>query len=106
MKFSLSNLFLIVTVVAVALGWWCDHTRLRNTNARLNAEAAALFQEANNAGSTITALGFPNGELPPSRAYDFLPPQNRAEYRKTYGHRGKTGSGFMADNLISSLRDR
>ena len=66
MKFSLSNLLLVVAVVAVAIGWWCDHARLRNANARLNAEAAALFQEAN-AGSTITALQFPNGELPPSQ---------------------------------------
>ncbi len=46
MKFSLSNLLLVVAVVAVALGWWCDHARLLTANARLNAEAAALFEEA------------------------------------------------------------
>ncbi len=105
LKFSLSKLLLVVTVAAVATGWWCDHARLRTANARLNAEAAALFQEAN-AGSTITALGFPNGELPPNRVYDFLVPEDRAEYRKTYGHIGKFGGGFMTDNLTSPPRNR
>lgn len=105
MKCSLSNLLLLVAVVAVAIGWWCDHARLRDANARLNAEAAALFQEAN-AGSTITALGFPNGELPPSRSYNFLEPEDRAEYHKTYGHFGKIGGEFMANNLTSSPLDR
>ena len=107
MKFSLSNLLFVVAVVAIAIGWWCDHARLRNANARSNAEAAALFQEANARGSTaFTALDFPNGELPPSRVYDFLVPEDRAEYHKTYGHIGKIGGGFMADNLMSSPSDR
>ena len=105
MKVSLSNLLLAVAVVAVALGWWCDHTRLRNANARLNAEAAALFQETT-AGSTVTAIEFQNGELPPSRVCDFSVPEDRDEYRKTYGHIRKIGGGLMADNLTSSSRDR
>ena len=105
MKFSLSNLHLFVAVAAIGIGWWCDHARLQSANARLNAEAASLFQEAH-AGSTITALGFPNGELPPSRSYNFLVPEDRAEYRKTYGHIGKNGVGFMAGNFTSSPRDR
>lgn len=105
MKSSLSNLLLFVAVVAVAIGWWCDHARLRNANARLNAEASALFQEAN-AGSTITSFAFPNGERPPSRVYDFSLPEDRAEYRQTYGHIGTIGRGFMADNLTSPPGDR
>lgn len=85
LKFSLSNLLLVVTVAAVATGWWCDHARLRTANARLNAEAAALMSDWNAGGSTITALKFPNGKLPPSRVYDFLVPEDLAEYVKTYG---------------------
>lgn len=105
MKFRLSNLLLIVALVAVALGWCCDHVRLRNANARLNAEAAALFQEAA-FGASFTALEFPNNKLPPSRVYDFLVPEDREEYRKTHGHIGKFGGGFMADNLMASPGDR
>lgn len=85
MKFSLSNLLLVVAIAAVAMGWWCDHVRLRTANARLNAEAATLMSNWNAGGSTVTALEFPNGKVPPSRDYDFSVPEDRAEYVKTYG---------------------
>jgi hypothetical protein len=90
MRFSLANLLLMVAVVAVAIGWWCDRARLQNANGRLNAEAAALMSEARTT-TTHTALEFPSGKLPPSRVYDFLVPEDRAAYRQTYGQIGQPG---------------
>jgi len=86
MKFSLSNLLLLVTLVAVGIGWWCDHRRLRHANARLNAEATELFTDVVSHGSAISAMSFPDGKLPPARTYMFAKPEDRADYLKTYGH--------------------
>ena len=43
MRISLSNLLLLVTLAATAMGWWCDHRRLQDANARLNEEVTELF---------------------------------------------------------------
>ena len=85
MRFSLSNLLLLVTLVAVGIGWWLDHNRLVQANTRLNTEAAELFSSVAWRGSTISPLQFPNGKFPPQRSYNFSLPEDRAEYRKTYG---------------------
>lgn len=87
MKFSLSNLLLLVTLIAVGIGWWCDHRRLREANVRLNAEATELFTDlVSHQSSGFSALSFPGGKLPAARAYEFSNPEDRADYLKTYGH--------------------
>jgi hypothetical protein len=49
-KLTLRDLFAVVTIVALALGWWCDHQRLveENESQKARAEARAY----------LTRLGF------------------------------------------------
>jgi hypothetical protein len=39
MKFSIRELVLVTTIVALALGWWLDHRFTTNESRRLAAEA-------------------------------------------------------------------
>jgi hypothetical protein len=82
-KFSIANLMLAIALIAVAIGWWCDHRRLSEANGRLNAEAAELFTQ-HTMGSSISSINFPDGKLPPNRVYTFSDPEDRAAYAKTY----------------------
>lgn len=91
MKFSLSSLLFLVTLVAMALGWWLDHERLQTANTRLNTESSQLFadlmMERHGGGFPIPAgerLKFPARSI-----YDFSDPEHRAEYRENFGHIGR-----------------
>lgn len=52
MKISLRSLFLMVTMLAIALGWWLDHMRLQNANTLLNTENTELM------GRVMPSSGF------------------------------------------------
>jgi hypothetical protein len=57
-KVSLRELLLVVTAIAIGLGWFVDHRRLRDTNAQLNAENAELF------GRVMPSSGFASFAVP------------------------------------------
>ena len=90
MRFSLSNLLLVVTSLALAIGWWFDHSRLTQANARLNAEAGELFSLAVMDSGTGSLLQLP-ANLSPQRSYNFSIPEDRAAYRRNYGKPGPFG---------------
>ena len=74
MRFSLSNAFLLIALIATGLGWYIDRKRLQLSNARLNAEAAMLFDkywQAKYAGGMVA--------LPPGGKSVYL--HSRAEDR-------------------------
>jgi hypothetical protein len=45
-KLTLRDLFAVVTIVALALGWWLDRSRLAQENRRLAAESRRLESAA------------------------------------------------------------
>ena len=88
MKYSLSNLLLLIALVGMGIAWWLDHDRLSRANERLNTEAAELFDKwtFSHHSNGFSASEFPNGELPPNRVYQFTKPEDRAAYIETYGN--------------------
>ncbi len=48
MKFSLRDLFLVTVIVALALGWWADRSRLADSLADKELEYADEFVRLNN----------------------------------------------------------
>ncbi len=74
MKISLRTLFLVVTMFAIALGWWLDHVRLQNANTRLNAENTELI------GRVMPSSGFafPSG-LATKTHHSYSSPEDRKE---------------------------
>ncbi len=87
MKLSLSNLLMLVALIAVAIGWWSDRRKLSHEIETLNAECAISFQQMSHftMANGFGALSFPDGKLPPQRSYDFQKPEDRHEYRRVYG---------------------
>ncbi len=79
MKFSLSNLLFLVTVLAVAIGWWCDHRRLEDANTRLNVEATELFSDLFLARYSS---GFPTAGPPGQSFYSYSNPDDRKQLLK------------------------
>jgi UDP-N-acetylmuramyl pentapeptide phosphotransferase/UDP-N-acetylglucosamine-1-phosphate transferase len=88
MKLSLSNLLLLVAIIAVATGWWSDRRKLSHEIETLNAECADSIQQISHLtmANGFSSLSFPDGKLPPQRSYDLRKPEDRHEYRKVYGH--------------------
>ena len=43
MKITLRELFLLTVIVALALGWWIDRTRLKNEWERMASQANSFF---------------------------------------------------------------
>jgi hypothetical protein len=80
MKYSLSNVLLLFTLVAVLLGWFYDHRRLEIEKEYLNAEAANLFGRITASHGSGRVL-MP-GETADRRAYNFLIQEDRAEFLK------------------------
>lgn len=93
MKFRLSNLFLLVVLVAVALGWYSDRARLASDNVKLNAECAEWFSNqveiVNHVDDTNTIVGV--SSYPATLVYDSHDPEDRARYRQ--GKRSKLETG-------------
>src|SRR5437762_7511744 len=84
MKFSLSNLLLFVALLAVLLGWFYDHRRLRSDKERLNSEAAGLCNMVSmmsHGGSGGTVL--PPGRTSATRPYSAAIEEDRAEILKS-----------------------
>ncbi len=83
LKISISNLLLIVTIVAILVAWRLDHRRLLVENEKRNAEATEIFTKywmATRGGGS--ALAFPN---PRKTAYLFSNPDDRAEMLEMVG---------------------
>jgi hypothetical protein len=89
MKFSIQSLLLMVTIFAITLGWWIDHTRLQNTNARLNAENCELI------GRVMPSSGFAHlsGLATRKRPYSHSSPEDRKKLL------------FLLDNLLTHGKD-
>jgi hypothetical protein len=84
LKISISNLLLIVTIVALLVAWRLDHRRLMAENEKRNAEATEIFTKywmATRGGGS--ALVFPR----PSKksAYLFSSPEDRAAMLEMVG---------------------
>ena len=88
MKLSLSSLLLLVTLIAVAIGWWSDRRKLTGEIQALNAECATSIERISHLtmANGLSASSFPDGQLPPDRSFDFRKPEDRKEYRRVYGH--------------------
>ena len=82
MKYSLSNLLLAITVIAVAFSWFYDHQRLTAANRQLNDEAAYLIgQVAAAHGSGRVTIPLSMGSRSPIvRTYDFQSVQARSDF--------------------------
>ena len=46
MKFSIRDLFLVTMIVALAVGWWVDRSRLSAENNAVEAEKLAIEKDA------------------------------------------------------------
>jgi hypothetical protein len=57
-KLALRDLFAVVTIVALALGWAVDHWRSRKALARAMAEARAAQVQANSLIVRLNGLGY------------------------------------------------
>lgn len=82
MKFRLSTCLLIVTVVALCVGWYCDRQRLAQQNLRLNAECAELFQSQTEV-IDVTTDPWPlhrTGRVSRKILFDATDPADRARY--------------------------
>ena len=83
LKISISNLLLIVTIVALLVAWRLDHRRLLVENEKRNAEATEIFTKywmATRGGGS--ALAFP---YPRKTAYLFSNPEDRAAMLEMVG---------------------
>jgi len=98
MRFSLSNLLLVVAFLAVSIAWWVDRRRLSGEIEALNAECADLMENVTmmTMSSGFGAMSFPDGKLPPQRSYDFKRPEDRDEYRRNYGHLMSPHGAFVS----------
>jgi len=98
MKFSLSNLLLVVAFLAVSIAWWADRRQLSHEIEALNAECADLMGDVTTMtmSNGISAMSFPDGKLPPQKSYDFQRPEDRDEYRRIYGHLMSPHGAFVS----------
>lgn len=88
MKFSIRSSLLVVTIVAIALGWWLDHVRLQNANARLNAENTELLGRV----TPSSGFAYPSG-LATKTYYLHSSPEDRKELL------------FLLDNSLTLGKD-
>jgi hypothetical protein len=61
MKFSIRDLLLVTVIVALAVGWWVDRSRLASNEEYWRREAADLAVELQNAGKSMVVT-FPDGK--------------------------------------------
>ena len=84
MKFSLSNLLLVVALIAVCIGWWVDRRRLAVEVVGLNKECSQMMEIATRLPSGVRILDLGSDPSGPGRVYNFSLAANRASYRKNY----------------------
>ncbi len=84
MKFSLSNLLLVVALIAACTGWWVDRRRLAAEIVDLNKECSQMMEIATRLPSGVRILDLGGDPSGPGRVYNFSLAADRASYRENY----------------------
>lgn len=58
LSWSLREIFLVIVIIALALGWWLDHNRLSAASSELQEEMYVLSHVAPKLKEELTMLGY------------------------------------------------